>query len=61
VLRYFTGELKANLEQTGFEFNKDWDKVTNQEGVEVLRRIEGMSASMRGGVQALESGYVMTV
>jgi hypothetical protein len=61
VNQYIKGNLKANLEATGFNFARNWDKLTNEEGVEILRQVEGLQLDYRGGVGALEQGYVMTI
>jgi hypothetical protein len=61
VDRHINGPLKHSLEENAFDFNKDWDRVTNEEGVNILRQIEGLDADFRGGLHALEPGYVMTV
>lgn len=61
VDRHIHGPLKHSLEENSFDFNKDWDRVTNEEGVSILRQIEGLDDDFRGGLHALEPGYVMTV
>lgn len=61
VDRYINGQLKQSLEENHFDFNKDWEKVSNEEGVSILRQIEGLDDEYRGGLHALEPGYVMTV
>jgi hypothetical protein len=61
VDRYIHGDLKRNLEENYLDFNRDWSNITNEEGVEILRNVEGLTYSNRGGLDSLEPGYVMTV
>lgn len=61
VDRHINGHLKQVLEQNYLKFNKDWSSLTNEEGVTILRQIAGLRAEERGGLGALEPGYVMTV
>lgn len=53
--------MKASLEQNSIRFNRDWSKISNEEGVSILRQIDGLGFESRGGVESLEPGYVMTV
>lgn len=42
INQYFDNNLKQILTQSGFNFAKDWSKMTNEEGVMILRDIEGI-------------------
>ena len=53
--------LRSNLRHNRIEFEKDWQKLSNADGVEILRAVEGLDREALGGISALESGYVMTV
>jgi len=62
VARYIDQALRQFLETQGWDFSRDWEKMTNEEGVELLRHVEGLAAfSGRGGITALDGGYVLTV
>jgi hypothetical protein len=61
VDRYINGELKRSLEENHFDFNRDWTNISNEDGVEILRHVEGLNQTNRGGIDSLEFGYVMTV
>lgn len=58
---FINGELRASLQENSIDFNRDWSLITNEEGVQILRQIDGLSYAHRGGVDSLEPGYVMTV
>jgi hypothetical protein len=77
--------LRAELEEQRIDFGRDWESITNEEGAEKLRDIEGSldrsmgvcpwppppfvssserecaSSGGRGGLHALDEGYVLTV
>lgn len=61
VDRYIHGDLKRSLEENHFDFNRDWSNISNEAGVQLIRNVEGLTDSHRGGIDSLEAGYVMTV
>ena len=61
---YIERDLKYELEASGIDFSKDWAKITNDEGADMLRGIEGLfdrASGGRGGVGSMDDGYVLTV
>lgn len=61
LAQYIDGPMKAALEQNFIDLGRDWTTITNEEGVAILRGVEGLYEHQRGGVHALEPGYVLTV
>jgi hypothetical protein len=61
VSQYINETLKSNLRHNNIQFERDWQKMTNAEGVDILRAVEGLDRDALGGVSALETGYVLTV
>jgi hypothetical protein len=57
--QYIDGQLRTAIETNQIELARDWEKITNEQGVEILRGVEGLY-DHRGGLQALEDGYVLT-
>jgi hypothetical protein len=53
--------LMQVLEANRFQFDRDWSTITNEEGAEILRSVDGLGSRHRGGIRAMEPGYVMTV
>lgn len=53
--------LIETLEANRFELDRDWSAITNEEGVAILRAVDGLGLQHRGGLRAVEAGYVMTV
>jgi hypothetical protein len=58
---YIDETLRSNLKFNRIEFERDWQNLSNADGVEILRAAEGLDRDAVGGIAALESGYVMTV
>ena len=42
ITRYISPDLKNLLEECGIDFDKDWEKITNEEGIQILRDVEGL-------------------
>ena len=64
VERYIDRALRAELEASGIDFAKDWSKITNNDAVLLLRQLDGLmdrASGGRGGVGALDEGYVLTI
>lgn len=64
VDQYISRGLRLELEQQHLDFNRDWEKITNEEGVQRIREVEGLLGPEyggRGGLHALDDGYVLTV
>lgn len=55
--KYMDRQLIEFLNQSGFELSRDWSKLTNDEGVRILRNLEGMAVEFT----ELEDGYVLTI
>ena len=62
VDQYIDRALRQELETQNIDFGKDWSKITNEEGAKWLRSVEGLrSEGGRGGVGAMDEGYVLTI
>lgn len=64
VDRYLDRQLRAELEASGIDFKKDWTKIGNDEAARRLREVEGLfdrAEGGRGGVEAMDPGYTLTV
>src|SRR3546814_12559927 len=61
LAQYIDGAMKAALEQNFIDLGRDWTTIPNEEGVAILRGVEGLYEHQRGGLHALESGYVVKV
>jgi hypothetical protein len=55
---FLSQDLRANLRECGFDFNRDWSKLTNDEAVNFLRHSVGV---MTDQPTSLQHGYVLTI
>ena len=55
---FLSQDLRANLRECGFDFNRDWSKLTNDEAVNFLRHSVGV---MTEQPTSLQHGYVLTI
>jgi MoxR-like ATPase len=59
---YINREMQQALEANGIVFNKDWGKLTNEEGMRILREVDGVSDEAAAAfAHELNNGYVLTV
>jgi hypothetical protein len=59
---YISREMQRALDEQGLKLDKDWGKLTNEEGMRVLRGVDGVSdAAAAAFADELNNGYVLTV
>eukprot|EP01052_Picozoa_sp_SAG31_P002290 SAG31_NODE_80_length_27188_cov_42.623869_5_plen_2141_part_00 len=58
VQEYLNDNLRAQLRGHGIDIARDWSKLTNDEGIEMLRHAIGIESTMP---PRLQHGYVITV
>jgi hypothetical protein len=61
LAQHMSGQLIQTLEAQRFDFSRDWTTITNDEGAQILRNVDGLGSNSIGGARAIEPGYVMTV